>query len=133
MADQPTQSRAHPIAPSGDSSNDAAIAGGPSGERRATLPPRRSFFALRREIPRWQAVLFGVLCIIAIGGAWWFVTREDASGERILSSLVLPSPSETFAEFHSLWFDQALTRNTGRQLAARRTGLLAGGGRSECR
>ena len=25
---------------------------------------------------------------------------------------VLPSPAETFADFRSLWFDQALTRNT---------------------
>jgi len=31
---------------------------------------------------------------------------------RILTTEVLPSPGETFATFHSLWFDRELTRNT---------------------
>lgn len=115
MADQPTLPRAHPVAPSGNLSGnlsgDASAAGSSSGVPGQPVRPHRSFFALRREIPRWQAVLFGILCVCVVGGAWWFVTRENAAGDRILSSLVLPSPSETFAEFHSLWFDQALTRN----------------------
>ena len=42
---------------------------------------------------------------------WWFVTRGPAE-ERIISpSKGLSSPAETFASFHSLWFDRALTRN----------------------
>src|ERR1700733_9604298 len=105
MPDQPPSPRAHPVAPSGDSSAPD------SSSVEAKRPSRHSFFALRREIPRWQAVLVGILCVCACLGAWWLVTRENAGGERILSRLVLPSPGETFAEFHSLWFEQALTRN----------------------
>ena len=44
-------------------------------------------------------------------GLWWFVTRGEPE-ERIISpSNGLPSPAETFASFHSLWFDRGLTRN----------------------
>jgi ABC-type nitrate/sulfonate/bicarbonate transport system permease component len=75
-------------------------------------PKRRSFFALRREVPRWQAYLFGALCILFCYGLWWYVTRENEEGDRILNHFALPSPSETFAEFPSLWFDRALTLNT---------------------
>ncbi len=59
----------------------------------------------------WQSVIFGVLCIGLACGAWWFVTRGEPE-ERILSPAALPSPAETFATFHSLWFERALTRNT---------------------
>ncbi|QEH36728.1 Bicarbonate transport system permease protein CmpB [Aquisphaera giovannonii] len=53
----------------------------------------------------------GLLGIAACFGIWWFVTRGEAE-ERILSpSSGISSPSETFATFHSLWFDRALTRN----------------------
>src|SRR5438105_4659953 len=73
---------------------------------------RRSFFALRREVPRWQALLLGVVCDAVCYGLWWYVTREDANRDRIVSRFALTSPSETFAEFDSLWFDRALTLNT---------------------
>src|SRR5947209_19724434 len=82
-----------------------------SGAPRAA-PNRRSFFALRREVSRWQAYLFGALCIMLCYGLWWYVTRENDEGDRILNHFALPSPSETFAEFPSLWFDRALTLNT---------------------
>jgi NitT/TauT family transport system permease protein len=73
---------------------------------------RRSFFALRREVPRWQAYLFGALCVLVCYGVWWFVTLENSGGDRIVSRFALPSPHEAFSEFHSLWFDRALTLNT---------------------
>ncbi len=106
MTDEPTTPRAHPVAPAGDGTAAGESTGHP--ERR----PRRSFFALRREIPRWQALLFGVVCVGICLGAWWFVTRENENGDRILNYVALPSPSETFAEFPSLWYERALTRNT---------------------
>lgn len=74
-------------------------------------PPPPRFLALRQDIPQWQALLYGALCIVLCVGVWWFVTRGE-SEQRILSYTVLPSPGETFAAFSSLWFDRALTRNT---------------------
>jgi len=65
---------------------------------RKTGSPRRdggSFFALRRPIPQWQAIMFGLLCIFIVYALWWFVTRGSGE-ERILSHAELPSPAETF-------------------------------------
>lgn len=70
---------------------------------------------MRREIPPWQAVLYGLLCVLLVLGTWWLVTRGDPE-ERLVSALVLPSPAETFAGFPELWFDRALTRNIGASL-----------------
>jgi ABC-type nitrate/sulfonate/bicarbonate transport system permease component len=68
-------------------------------------------FALRRQVPGWQAALMGVVGVSACLGLWWFVTL-GAPEERIISpSKGLSSPAETFASFPSLWFDRALTRN----------------------
>jgi NitT/TauT family transport system permease protein len=67
-------------------------------------------FALRKEAPRWQVILCGVLCLLLGFGVWWFVTWGE-SEERILSYALLPSPSETVSTFSGLWFDRALTRN----------------------
>lgn len=44
-------------------------------------------------------------------GIWWYLTR-GAPEARLLSPSILPSPSETFGDFKSLWFDRELTRNT---------------------
>ena len=53
----------------------------------------------------------GFVGIARLPGLWWFVT-QGAPEERIISpSKGLSSPAETFASFHSLWFDRALTRN----------------------
>ncbi|MGZ3394837.1 MAG: hypothetical protein ACXWPK_12435, partial [Isosphaeraceae bacterium] len=69
------------------------------------------FLGLREQAPRWQVVLIG---LVGVGGClalWWFVTRGEPE-ERIISpSKGLSSPWETFASFHSLWFDRGLTRN----------------------
>lgn len=70
----------------------------------------RHWLTIRGPIPRWQAILLGLLCIALCFAIWWLVTRGD-SEERILSRVVLPSPSETFQSFPSLWYDRALTRN----------------------
>jgi ABC-type nitrate/sulfonate/bicarbonate transport system permease component len=74
--------------------------------------PRRTWavFTLRRDIPRWQALLLSLLCIACCFGIWHLLTLGEPE-ERVLSPGVLPSLPETFASFHSLWFDRALTRN----------------------
>jgi ABC-type nitrate/sulfonate/bicarbonate transport system permease component len=82
----------------------------PSPENTSARP--RPFFGLRSEIPIWQAVLLGTLCLALCFGVWWFLTRGAEAHQRILSPTKLPSPAETFAKFHELWFDLALTRNT---------------------
>ena len=78
----------------------------------ANAPGRKEFrSALRREIPRWKAVVYGALCIAVCGAIWWFLTRGAIVEERILNSNTIPSPAETFADLHNLWFDGALSRN----------------------
>lgn len=71
-----------------------------------------SFFALRRPVPQWQALLLGVLCMAIILGIWWLLTAGEPE-QRILGYASLPSPAETFAskQLDQLWFDSALTRN----------------------
>ena len=85
-------------------------------ERSVVTPPveiraRPALFELRRDVPRWQAVLFGLLCVVMCLGIWTWLTWGEAE-ERILSPTIIPSPRETFGDFRSLWFDRALTRNT---------------------
>lgn len=67
---------------------------------------------LRGEIHPLAAALLSALCIAMCFGLWWFVTSGATNEERIISPASLPSPSETFASFSSLWFERALTRNT---------------------
>jgi NitT/TauT family transport system permease protein len=83
----------------------------PPPAARASKKPRAPRFALRGELPAWQAGLFGLLCIVLCLGAWWALTCGSPE-ERILSPSILPSPQATFESFPSLWFDRALTRNT---------------------
>lgn len=61
-----------------------------------------------------EALFWGALCLAAVYALWWFVTWSPTGEpeDRFLSYSQLPSPSETFAGWHRLWFDQALSRNT---------------------
>jgi ABC-type nitrate/sulfonate/bicarbonate transport system permease component len=72
----------------------------------------RSGLALRREISTWQTVAFGLACVAVCFGLWWFVTRENADGDRLIDRYTLSSPEETFASFPNLWSDRYLTWNT---------------------
>ena len=98
-------------------SADHAGAGGTRYDVAAAVPPAASpsrsqrSFILRGEVPTWQAVLLGALCIALCGGVWWGLTSGAIPEERLLGPAVLPSPAETFADFDSLWFEHALTRN----------------------
>ncbi|HVR73600.1 MAG TPA: ABC transporter permease [Planctomycetota bacterium] len=71
----------------------------------------RGLFRIREEIPPWQAVLYGALCIAIVYGVWWFVTAGETGEERILPPAMLSSPGETFATLESLWFERELARN----------------------
>jgi ABC-type nitrate/sulfonate/bicarbonate transport system permease component len=75
-------------------------------------PRRRRVGTLRSDIPGWQAFLLGIACLGVCGAIWWGLTAGASGEERILGPAILPSPGETFGDFHSLWFDHALTRNT---------------------
>jgi ABC-type nitrate/sulfonate/bicarbonate transport system permease component len=90
----------------------------------APAGPGRSrflFLGLREQAARWQVVLMALLGAGTCFALWWFVTRGEPE-ERILPpSKGLSSPWDTFASFHSLWFDRALTRNLLTTL--RRVGL----------
>jgi NitT/TauT family transport system permease protein len=81
----------------------------------------RAFRPLRHEIPLWQALACGMLGLLVCYGIWTWLTWGETGEDRILSPLLLPSPSETFASFHDLWVNARLTRNTG--LSLRRVAL----------
>ena len=126
MADSPSKSTDAAARPAAGS---LAVGGTPAEidaaskadvNAQARPEPTASFFSLRREVPRWQALLLGLLCVVSVFVAWHLLTR-GAAEERILSPGVLPSLTETFGDFHSLWFDRALTRNTWASL--KRVGL----------
>jgi NitT/TauT family transport system permease protein len=70
-----------------------------------------AWFTLRQELPTWQAVLIGLAGVFACYLLWWYVTRGPVEERIIPPSKGLSSPAETFATFHTLWFDRALTRN----------------------
>jgi ABC-type nitrate/sulfonate/bicarbonate transport system permease component len=95
-----------------DSSPSSSPALPPAGLTVATVGSGADrWLALRRELPLWQAVFMGLAGIGCCFALWWYVTR-GAAEERIISpSTGLASPAETFASFHSLWFDRAFTRN----------------------
>ncbi|HTN74180.1 MAG TPA: ABC transporter permease subunit, partial [Pirellulaceae bacterium] len=70
----------------------------------------RGSLALRQPIPRWQALLLGVVCLASCGLLWWVATLGPGE-ERLVGPLILPSPAETFGKFPSLWFEEAFARN----------------------
>jgi NitT/TauT family transport system permease protein len=77
----------------------------------ASVAPSGRLFVLRREIPRWAALLCGAACIVICLGIWHFLTWNAQPENRRLGPTVLPSISETIESFPSLWFGRALTRN----------------------
>jgi ABC-type nitrate/sulfonate/bicarbonate transport system permease component len=87
-------------------------AASPASSGASAAPRKKSFrFALRREIPRWKAVFFGMICVAICFGFWWYFTQGETIEARKISSAILPSPTETFRDFDSLWFDRYLAMN----------------------
>ncbi len=77
-----------------------------------STPLTQKWLRIRAPINPWLGFLLGVTCLAICFGLWWFFTNGEQAEDRIISPTALPSPAETFASFHSLWFDRALTRNT---------------------
>lgn len=73
--------------------------------------PAPGFFGLRREVGLAPAILLGVLCLAVCIALWWYLTAGEPH-ERLVSATALPSPMETVRDFHGLWFERGLTRNT---------------------
>ena len=61
-------------------------------------------------MPRWQALLFGVLCIACCFGVWHVADPGRARRADSKPGACCPAPANIY-QFHSLWFDRALTRN----------------------
>jgi len=91
---------------------NVVVPNAPSASLPAAPTQPRRVAILRGEIPTWEAVLLGAVCLGVCGAAWWWLTSGEIAEERMLGPAVLPSPAETFADLHSLWFDHALSRNT---------------------
>jgi ABC-type nitrate/sulfonate/bicarbonate transport system permease component len=76
-------------------------------------PKRPGFFGrlkLRREPPRVQKLVLGVAAVGFVLLTWTILTSGQVE-RRIVPRGILPSPGETFASLHSLWFDRAIMRN----------------------
>lgn len=104
---------------------DQAAPAPPPPAPRPWIAALRDLLAFRRDIPLWQEVLIGVLCVATVFLLWWLVTRGEGN-QRIVNPRVLPSPAETFGTFHDLWFEQELTRNTIATLRRVTLGFLLG-------
>ena len=77
----------------------------------ATALWRRRFRVLRAEVPAWEGVAMGVLCIVVCFALWWLLTAGDENHPPIIGPTTLPGPAATFKAFPRLWFDRELTRN----------------------
>ncbi len=89
----------------------AGTSGGASSHGAAGAQSAR-WFGLRKPAGRVQIILLGIACIVCVFGAWSILT-SGVPEERIWGPTVLPSPSETFNAFPTLWTDRELMRNTG--------------------
>ncbi len=78
-----------------------------------TLVVRFCGLVVRREIQAARALGLTVGFVALLLVAWWFLTRGEHVEDRILSPIILPSPTEVIAAFPKLHFDQALVRNAG--------------------
>ena len=79
----------------------------------------------RRPVPRLLAVLLGTVPVVLGLAVWWALTSGQAE-ERVLSPVILPSPGEVVASFHSLWFDRALSRSVVKSFERVLTGFALG-------
>jgi NitT/TauT family transport system permease protein len=70
-----------------------------------------SWLRIREEIPTWQIFVLGVIPIVVVLAIWWLVTAGKTPEDRLISSLILPSPLEVARSLPDLWFKRALTRN----------------------
>lgn len=67
-------------------------------------------FDIRESVPIHYRFLLGALPILALLLFWWLLTVGSPEA-RIISPVILPSPSEVVKSFPKLWFDRALMRS----------------------
>jgi ABC-type nitrate/sulfonate/bicarbonate transport system permease component len=65
----------------------------------------------RAEVPLWQSILLGVLCVGFIFGLWYLAT-EGEGDQRWIERTKLPSPGEVFGRLPYLVSERGLDVNT---------------------
>ena len=75
-----------------------------------TVVVRMAHLRVRAEIHRTRALGLTALFVAVLLLAWWFVTRGTPS-ERMVQSLILPSPIEVLKSFIPLHMEQGLVRS----------------------
>jgi NitT/TauT family transport system permease protein len=75
-----------------------------------TVVVRMARLRVRAEIHRTRALGLTALFVAILLLAWWFVTRGTPS-ERMVQSLILPSPMEVLKSFIPLHMEQGLVRS----------------------
>ncbi|HEX3048719.1 MAG TPA: ABC transporter permease, partial [Bacillota bacterium] len=68
------------------------------------------FLKIREELGTVPQIILGLLPILLIALAWYFLTHGKQEN-RIISPLILPSPYEVLVSFKSLWFEAELSRS----------------------
>ncbi len=76
---------------------------------------------IRGTLAPTTTLVLGLVPVIVVLGGWWIITAGPSAETRMVSPVILPSPTEVAASFESLWFDRALMRSVlyslGRVLA----------------
>ena len=75
-----------------------------------TLVVRLTRLRVRGEFPSARSLGLTALFVTLILGVWWFLTRGEPS-ERIVQSLILPSPMEVLKSFGPLHLQRGLVRS----------------------
>ncbi len=75
-----------------------------------TLVVRLARLRVNSDFPYTRAVGMTALFIALVIGIWWLITRGGPE-ERIVQSLILPSPMEVLKAFGPLHFEQGLVRS----------------------
>src|SRR3954451_14873266 len=75
-----------------------------------TLVVRLARLHVRAELRYTRAVGLTALFVGVLLAVWWFLTRGQ-SGDRIVQSLILPSPMEVLRSFVPLHVEQGLVRS----------------------
>src|SRR5215216_1904505 len=71
---------------------------------------RASLFALRILPPRRVRRLLGLAAVVITIVVWWFATTGETEN-RMVSPVILPSPSEVIASFPTLLNERALVQS----------------------
>jgi ABC-type nitrate/sulfonate/bicarbonate transport system permease component len=73
-------------------------------------------FALRTSPPRLTRWLLGAGAVVVLVVIWWLVTWGAGSEERLISPVILPSPTEVAASFQTLLNERALLQSVAATL-----------------